>query len=113
MTTCWASQAADNHAAREDAAEARAEFVALFADDAADEVLAIPGTMPDLLYHGDTDGKLEALLLAVLDAGNSEPLSLRVHAMREAMRAKVAGSSEVTLRSIKLADAHIAEMAEA
>jgi len=41
--TCWASQAADNHAAQEDAAEARAAFVERFAQDAADELLAEDG----------------------------------------------------------------------
>ena len=81
--TCWASQAADNHAAQEDAAEARAAFVERFAQDAADELLAEDSNAQYLL--GKTDA-LEALLLAVLDADPQNAYS-RIVAMRDGLRA--------------------------
>lgn len=99
--TCWASQAADNHAAQEDAAEARAAFVERFAQDAADELLAEDGNAQYLL--GKTDA-LEALLLAVLDADPQNAYS-RIVAMRDGLRAEMYRhySPEVNKRARKLA----------
>ena len=99
--TCWASQAADNHAAQEDAAEARAAFVERFAQDAADELLAEDGNAQYLL--GKTDA-LEALLLAVLDADPQNAYT-RIVAMRDGLRAEMyrCYEDEVEDRAEKLA----------
>jgi hypothetical protein len=110
MSTCWASQAADNHAAAEDQAEARAEFVARFETDACDEMLAESGEVHYLI--GDSD-EVGALFDSLLDADKGNAYS-RVVALREALRAEVLKryAEGVRARAEKLADAHTELMQE-
>jgi hypothetical protein len=106
--TCWASQAADDHAATVDQAEAREAYVALFHDDAADASLR-EGGAADLIYHQST-GKLESLLLAVLDADKDNAYS-RACALRDALRAEAWDKYAPSLKvdAERLADGRIEE----
>ncbi len=110
--TCWATQADADRAASEAAADKRAEFVERFHDDAADEALK-EGGAADLIYFA-ADDKLQTLLLSVLDA-DKDNAHARVCALRDALRAeawaKYADSLKVDAE--RLADAHLADLAEA
>lgn len=73
----------------EAAEEALAEAAEQFYDDAADELLAQPDALCNMMCS-DGGEKLEQLLAEVLDYGTTEPsLHLRVYALRNAARAMV------------------------
>ena len=101
MTTCWASQAADNHAAQEDAAEARAAFVERFAQDAADELLAEDGNAAYLVQESPA---IETLFLQLLWADQATAFA-KVCALRDSLRdtAIKRWSESVRLRAEALA----------
>lgn len=80
--TCWASQAADNHAADEGRAEARAEHVGTFTQDATDEVLSEDGNCHWLLGAVDS---IEPLFLAALWASPEDAFA-KIVALRDALR---------------------------
>jgi hypothetical protein len=111
MSTCWASQAADNHAAAEDRAEARAEFVARFETDACDEMLAESGEVHYLIGDSDEVGALFDGLIWDADKSNAYGL---LASLREALRAEVLKryAEGVRARAEKLADAHTELMQE-
>lgn len=105
MTTCWASQAADQEAARIDAADRRAEFVGQFTQDATDEVIGDDGNWHWLLGM-DNSGKLEAAFLAVLSADKAEAFD-KIVALRDALRAdaQLVLAEAIKTAAEKLADA--------
>lgn len=83
--TCWASQAADDHAATQDAAEAHEAYLATFETDAADEVLCVEGNAVELIRDL---APLETQFLQVLWA-DPENAVHRICALRDALRAEV------------------------
>lgn len=105
MTTCWASQAADQEAARIDAAEARDAHIATFTQDATDQVLREDGNIHWLL---GADESIEPLLLAVLDADKADAFTAIV-ALRDGLRAAALASKviakDIARRAEKLAEA--------
>lgn len=109
MTTCWASQAADQEAARIDQADRRDEFVAKFTQDACDELLAEDGEAAYLCQNPAITVRLLSVLIADKETAYSRVLNLR-----EALRAQVLKDypEGVRVRAEKLADAHLALMAE-
>jgi hypothetical protein len=107
--TCWASQAADDHADAESQAEARAEFVERFTTDACDEMLCTEGEAVELIRD---NAALETLFLKVLWADPKNAFSLIVE-LRDALRTKVqqAYPHGVAAAAERLADEFIREAA--
>lgn len=102
MTTCWASQAADQEAARIDQADRRDEFVGQFTQDACDEIICEDG---ESAYLCQTPA-LTVRLLSVIFADKDNAYSRAVN-LRDALRAEVlkAYPQGVQLRAEKLAAA--------
>ena len=103
MTTCWASQAADQEAARIDQADRRDEFVGQFTQDACDEILAEDDEAHFLIGRSPA---LCALLGNVLNADEKNAY-MSVLLLREALREQVLKDypEGVRVRAEKLADA--------
>lgn len=101
--TCWASIAADQHAADEDQAERRDEFVAKFTQDACDEILAEDDEAHFLIGRSPA---LCALFGNVLNADEKNAY-MSVLLLREALREQVLKDHPegVRVRAEKLADA--------
>lgn len=110
MTTCWASQAADQEAARIDAAEARDEFVGQFTQDACDEILAEDDEAHFLIGRSPA---LCALFDKVLNADEKNAY-MSILLLREALREQVLKDypQGVRVRAEKLADKQLADMAD-
>ena len=103
MTTCWASQAADQEAARIDQADRRDEFVGQFTQDACDEILAEDDEAHFLIGRSPA---LCALFGNVLNADEKNAY-MSVLLLREALREQVLKDypEGVRVRAEKLADA--------
>lgn len=99
--TCWASIAADQHAADDDAAERRAEYVATFMNDAADECLCEEGNAAYLVQENPA---IETLFLQLLWADKDTAFA-KVCALRDVLRetAIKRWSKDVTPRAEALA----------
>ena len=110
MTTCWASQAADQEAARIDQADRRDEFVGQFTQDACDEILAEDDEAHFLI------GRSPALCTLFGNVLNADEKSayMSVLLLREALREQVLKDypEGVRVRAEKLANKQLADMAD-
>ena len=100
--TCWASIAADQHAADEDQAERRAEYVATFVQDACDEIICEDGESAYLCQKPALTVRLLSVIFADKDNAYGRAVNLRDALRAEVLKAYPQG---VQLRAEKLAAA--------